>query len=540
MTDLLTNEEMGRADRRAVELGVASLDLMENAGRAVADAAWAHLQAGDEVAVLCGPGNNGGDGFVAARLLAERGCSVSVALLGDVATLKGDAGQVAGFWQGSILPLHSDVLHRPKVIIDAMFGAGLTRDVDGLVAEVIGAVNARDVSVKVIAVDVPSGLDGNTGQQRGTAIRADETVTFMCLKPGHVLLPGRSLCGRITIADIGIPGDVLAEVGSGASAIDGGAARQMSGLFPWREPGAHKYTHGHAVVVSGAAFQTGAARMAARGALRIGAGLVTVASPIGALPENAAHLTAVMLKPCAGARALAEILQDKRKTAVLIGPGAGVGAETAGMVIAALASGAAVVLDADALTSFAEQEEGDGEGRGIGFGFTSKAHIARHTRQDLFHAIAANVGRPVVLTPHEGEFKRLFPDLADMPSKLDGARAAARRSGAAVILKGADTVTAFPDGRSVVNANAPPWLATAGSGDVLAGFLTGLLAQAVPPLEAASMAVWLHGECANVLGPGLVAEDLPEALPGVLAALSRNRGEADALVPHPWRYMPPR
>lgn len=540
MTDLLTTEEMGRADRRAVELGVPSLELMENAGKAVADAAWAHLQVGDEVAVLCGPGNNGGDGFVAARLLAERGCSVRVALLGDVASLKGDAAQVAGRWPDSVVPLHPDVLHRAQIIIDAIFGAGLARDVDGLVAQVIGAVNAREAAVKVIAVDVPSGLDGNTGQQRGTALRADETVTFMCLKPGHVLLPGRSLCGRITIADIGMPKSVLSEVGSGASAIDGHAEQQIARWFPWREAGAHKYAHGHAVVVSGPAFQTGAARMAARGALRIGAGLVTVASPTSALPENAAHLTAVMLKPCAGARALSEILHDKRKSAVLIGPGAGIGGETAGMVIAALASGAAVVLDADALTSFAEAEAGDGEPGGIGFGFTSKAQVARHTRQDLFHAIAANARRPVVATPHDGEFRRLFPDLAGLPSKIDRARAAARRSGAVVILKGADTVTACPDGRSVVNANAPPWLATAGSGDVLAGFLSGLLAQAMPPFEAACTAVWLHGECAKVLGPGLIAEDLPEALPEVLASLSRTLDETGARFPHPWRYMPPR
>ena len=531
MIDLLTTEEMGRADRRAVELGVPSLTLMENAGKAVADAAWAHLQAGDQVAVLCGPGNNGGDGFVAARILAERGCDVTVGLLGNKSALKGDAAEMAARWAGEVVPLQDTAKRNAEVIIDAIFGAGLSRDIDGELAQTIRNLNERSLKTKLISVDVPTGIDGNTGAERGVALRATETVTFACLKPGHVLMPGRHLCGRIIVADIGIPSDVLREVGSGAVAIGVESANLIGGSFPWRRFDTHKYAHGHAVVMSGPAFQSGAARMAARGALRIGAGLVTVASPSSALPENAVHLTAIMLKPCESAHTLSEILQDKRKNAVLVGPGAGVGRETAAIAIAALNSGAAVVLDADALTSFADQTREEGESGAVGFGFTSRTEAVRHTQQDLFDAIGANIERPVVLTPHDGEFARLFPDIAAFPSKIERARSAAQRSGATVILKGADTVIACPDGKVTVNTNAPPWLATAGSGDVLAGYVAGLLAQLMhapdktyhPANLAAMIAVWLHGECANLLGPGLIAEDLPEVLPNALAALLQAR-----------------
>lgn len=518
--ELLTTEEMGRADRRAVELGVPSLTLMENAGRAVADAAWAHLQAGDKVAVLAGPGNNGGDGFVAARLLAERGCEVLVALHGSREALKGDAAEMARRWTGAVVPLETSALRSAKVVVDAIFGAGLARDVDGVVAQVIRAVNERvSADGKVIAVDVPSGLDGNTGAERGVALRADETVTFFRLKPGHVLYPGRKLCGRITVTDIGIPDAVLTDLGSNAKVLADGNADDIAFLIPWRKSDGHKYDHGHAVVVSGPAFQSGAARLAARGALRVGAGLVTVASPPSALPENAAHLTAVMLKPCGSSRALADILADPRKNAVLLGPGAGVGSDTADMVLTALGSAAAVVFDADALTSFAERQDNRDEASSIGFGFTAKAKSSAPSREALFEAIRAKPGRPVVLTPHEGEFGRLFPDMTATPSKLQRARAAAARSGAVMISKGADTVIAAPDGRAAINTNAPPWLATAGSGDVLAGFVSGLLAQRMPAFDAACTAVWLHGECAKLVGPGLIAEDLGEVLPQVLRRL---------------------
>lgn len=532
MTQLLTTEEMAAADRRAVELGVPSMTLMENAGRAVADAAWRHLQKGDRVAVLAGPGNNGGDGFVAARHLQERGCEVVVALLGERSALRGDAAEMAQRWHGDVVALDPAFAKGAKVIIDAIFGAGLARDVDGVAAQTIRVINDRRNGAKVIAVDVPSGLDGNTGAERGVAVRADETVTFMCLKPGHVLMPGRVLCGPVSVADIGIPAQAMAEASHGMWVLDDVSASEFARYFPWRTAAAHKYDHGHAIIVSGPAFQSGAARLAARGALRIGAGLVTVASPPSALPENAAHLTAIMLTPCANARALAEILGDTRKNSVLIGPGAGVGTETCELVLATLQSDAAVVLDADALTSFAMTATDSDEN--VGFGFTSKNKAMARGPDALFAAIGANADRPVVLTPHDGEFRRLFPDLADVPSKIARVREGARRSGAVIILKGADTVVAAPNGLAAVNTNAPPWLATAGSGDVLAGFVTGLLSQRDTPLKIDSailpavISVWLHGECANLLGPGLIAEDLPETLPQVLGRLYAAQKETGA------------
>ena len=533
--ELLTTAEMAEADRLAVVAGVPSLTLMENAGRAVADVAWQRLKRGDTVLVLCGPGNNGGDGFVAARLLKERGCEVTVALLGARDGLKGDAAVMAALWDGPIEHSFASPAGDFALIIDALFGAGLSRDLDGVAAELVHAINAAGSrGVPVVAVDVPSGLDGTSGLAGGHVVQATETVTLFRRKPGHLLMPGRALCGAVTVADIGIPDPVLGAVDPRASA---NAPALWLSRVPHPNLDGHKYTRGHAVVMSGPAHATGAARMAARAALRIGAGLVTVASPTSALPENAAHLTAIMLKPCPSDKAFAEILSDARKNAVLIGPGAGVDNpndkgpnllrlmedSTNGKVInALLGSSAAVVLDADALSSFATHSDVDQSGQTFGFGFVPMGNTPGqppHRAKLLFDAIRARSERSVVLTPHEGEFKRLFPDLADSPSKLDRARKAADMSGAVVILKGADTVIASPDGRTAINENAPPWLATAGSGDGLAGFVAGLLAQGMPVFEAACAAVWLHGECANVFGPGLIAEDLAEVLPQVLRRL---------------------
>ncbi len=581
--ELLTTEEMGRADRLAVEAGVPSLTLMENAGRAVAEEAARMVPPGARIAVLCGPGNNGGDGFVAARLLAERGYDVSVASPTPLSALQGDAAVMAGRWTG---PTEVERWPAPLVaaaapdgggltlIVDALFGAGLSRAPDGDFAAAIKLVDdAATAGAGVLAVDVPSGLDGTTGQAAGAVVRAARTVTFFRRKPGHLLLPGRTLCGDVVVADIGIPASVLRAfssplvgedqgggngrtsaaglsptpspqgAGLGRSATSGVPQSPPPGLphegggegqrlairtfanslvlwgsaYPWPRLDGHKYTRGHAVVVSGPAFATGAARLGARAALRVGAGLVTVASPTSALLENAAHLTAIMLKPCANAKALAEMLADERKTALLIGPGAGIGEETRALVEVALCSGPACVLDADALTSFVVD---DGALRG-GFGFTASGKPAASGPEALFAAIKGNEQRAVVLTPHEGEFKRLFGALPG--SKIERARKAAEVSGAVVILKGPDTVIAAPDGRAAINDNAPPWLATAGSGDVLAGLVTGLLAQGMPAFEAASAAVWMHGDAACRVGPGLIAEDLPECLPAVLADLYAAR-----------------
>ena len=489
MNELLTTGQMANADRLTIEAGVPAEILMENAGRAVAAATLA-LNRGREVLVLCGPGNNGGDGFVAARHLAAAGRRVRVASLGDPSRLTGDAAEMAARWTGAVEPLSADTIGNVGVIVDALFGAGLSRPIEGLVAAVVEAVNRS--GLPVVAVDVPSGVDGTSGAIRGIAVRAARTVTFFRLKSGHLLLPGRELCGELKLAQIGIEDGVLEEI---APETYANGPRLWGDRLPRPRPQSHKYDRGHALVVSGGPWNTGAARLSARAALRIGAGLVTVASPTGALPSNAAHLTAVMLTEAEGVAGLARALEDARRNAVLIGPAAGVNEETRRRVQVTLGARRPVVLDADALTCFADEPA------------------------QLFRAISADADRPVVLTPHEGEFRRLFKD-ADIEAgdtRLERARAAARTSGAVIVLKGADTVVAAPDGRAAINADAPAWLATAGSGDVLSGMAVGLLAQTMPAFEAAAAAVWLHGAVACDFGPGLIAEDLSERLPAVLA-----------------------
>ena len=463
-TEILTPEEMYRADALAAAAGVPTLTLMEHAGRAVAEEIIRRYGARPTL-VICGPGNNGGDGFVVARYLKQWGWPVRLALLGDAAKLKGDAALMAARWDG---PVEQGVsIGDAELIVDALFGAGLSKDFPDDLAD---AVNGS--GCPVVAVDVPSGLDGLTGQPRGAAIVADVTVTFFRLKPGHLLMPGRELCGDLVVADIGIPTRVL-------DAICPSAFVNADILLPDLDPAGHKYGRGHAVVVSGGPLHTGASRLAARAALSSGAGLVTISGSPAALAIHAAQVSAIMLSDAD----LASLLADRRKNAVLIGPAAGVGGETRDKVETVLRSGAAAVLDADALSSFAEE------------------------RERLFRLIGMGQGRGVVMTPHEGEFRRLFD--VDDASKLDRARKAAALSGAVIILKGADTVIAAPDGRARINVNAPPSLATAGSGDVLAGIVTGLLAQGLDPFEAACSAVWLHGDAADRHGPeGLTAETL--------------------------------
>jgi hydroxyethylthiazole kinase-like uncharacterized protein yjeF len=489
MDELLTTADMAEADRLTIEAGTPGPTLMERAGRAVADAVARAHPVGARVLVACGPGNNGGDGFVAARVLAERGFRVEVALLGAREALRGDAAGAAARWSGPVMALQAAEPWRADVVVDALFGAGLQRDLAGEAAAFVTRLN--ESARPVVAVDVPSGLDGNTGLVRGSAVAATETVTFFRRKPGHLLLPGRLLSGRVRVADIGIQPAVLGRLAirswENTPALWGDALRQP-------DPAGHKYGRGHAVVVSGGPAATGAARLAARAALRAGAGLVSVATPPSALAINAAALTAVMVKEAEGAPGLAALLADRRLNAVVVGPGCGVGEGTRRTVAAILAAGPAVVLDADALTSFAG----------------SAADLA---------GLIARSGGPVVATPHDGEFARLMDghdDILTLPSKLERARAAAARLGAVVVLKGPDTVIAAPDGRAAVNANGSPWLATAGSGDVLAGMAGGLLAQRLPAFEAACAAVWLHGAAGSHVGPGLIADDLPEALPAVL------------------------
>lgn len=498
MIELLSAAEMARADRLAVESGVASATLMENAGRAVADEVARRFPDKETVLVLCGPGNNGGDGFVAARHLLERGYKIRLGFDGDETRLPEDAAAMAARFSGRREALRPEILAGADVVVDALFGAGLARPIEGKLAQLIESVNGS--GRPVVALDVPSGIDGTTGEVRGSAVRAVATVTFFRLKPGHLLLPGRPYCGELSVAGIGIPDSVLAEIEPKTFANQ---PELWLADYPWPKEDGHKYARGHAIVFSGPAFSTGAARLAARGALRIGAGLVTVASPRDAVTINASQLTAIMVREADAARGLKALLDDRRKNAVLIGPGVGVGERTKDMVLVALGSGGAVVLDADALTSFAGKPD------------------------ELFTAISGRAA-PVVLTPHDGEFARLFSDLAALP-KLDRTRQAAARSGAIVALKGADTVVAAPDGKASINATTSPWLATAGTGDVLAGMVLGLLAQGMPVFQGTSAAVWLHGAAARAFGPGLIAEDLPEILPKVLRvlqSLAKNAGGA--------------
>ena len=509
--ELLSVAEMTQADRLAVAGQGSGLELMERAGRAVAAEASAMLGGPASVLIACGPGNNGGDGLVAARLLRDQGYRVRLALFGPREALRGDAAAMAARWGGPCELLTPDLVGSAgDLIIDALFGAGLSRPLEGMAGLIVGAINASGKAV--VSVDVPSGLNGSTGAADGPCVEATRTVTFFRLKPGHVLLPGRELCGKVTLADIGIPATTLEQI---APRTFLNRPALWSKAFPRQQARAHKYLRGHTVVISGPAESTGAARLGARAALRIGSGLVTLAGSAAATAINATHSTAVMVKALASDAALADFLSDQRRNAVLVGPGAGVGSATAATVLSALAAAPAVVLDADALTSFAAAAE-DSEVRAVGFGFVVRDLEPPPSGQSLFQAVRARTA-PVVLTPHEGEFKRLFGELPG--SKLDRARMAAERSGAVVLLKGADTVVAAPDGRAAINDNAPGWLATAGSGDVLAGFISGLLAQRMAAFEAACAAVWLHGACGKTFGPGLIAEDLAETLPQVLSGL---------------------
>jgi len=483
--ELLTTAEMARADALAVKAGVASLTLMENAGAAAADEIMRRFTK-RPVCVLAGPGNNGGDGWVVARHLSERGWDVWVEYLASPLALKGDAAVMASRCAGHAAPIAAGG-REPGLFVDALFGAGLTRRLDGEALRL--ARESCRFADRIVAIDVPSGLDGTTGEPLGEAFHAALTVTFFRRKPGHVLMPGRALCGEVVVRAIGIPVESLEEIAPTAWV---NSEKLWGGVFPKPGIGTHKYARGHTLVMSGGPWASGAARLAARGALRIGSGLVTVASPTAALPSNAAHLTAIMLTPCDGAIDLERLLKDERKNAIVLGPGMGVSAATRAQVDVALRSNVAAVLDADALTSFADSTDA------------------------LF-----KLGRDkLVMTPHAGEFARIFPGVLDAdpkPGRLEAARTAARRAGAVMVLKGPDTVIAAPDGRAAINENAPVWLATAGAGDVLSGFIAGLMAQGMPAFEAACAGVWLHGAAANRIGRGLIAEDLPEALPGAFS-----------------------
>jgi len=473
---------MGRADAAAIAGGTPGRVLMEAAGRAVAACVSSHYLR-RPVLVLCGPGNNGGDGFVAARHLEQAGWPVRLALLGDASALKGDAAWAAGGWSGPVLPMSPSLLDGKPLVVDALFGAGLSRPIDGVAAQVIERIN--EFALPVVAVDVPSGLSGDTGQVMGMAPTAERSVTFFRAKPGHLMAEGLKRCGVLEIVDIGIPSSVLAEIGA---RLWRNAPPLWASCLRRGTVNDHKYARGHLTILGGERA-TGAARLAAAAARRGGAGLVTIAAPRAALEIYQMAEPGNLVVEANTAEAIAELLKDTRRSGFLIGPGSGINARTRDSVLVVLAASRATVLDADALTVFAEDPK----------------------------ALFAAIRGPVLMTPHEGEFRRLFPDLGNIASKVERVREAARRSGAVVLLKGPDTVVAAPDGRAVINVHAPSSLATAGSGDVLAGIAAGLVTQGATPLAAGAAAAWLHGESAyRFRHPGLIAEDLLNGLPEAL------------------------
>ena len=498
MHELLTPAAMAQADSLTIAKGLRGSVLMERAGRAVADAALATKP--QSVLVLCGPGNNGGDGYVAARLLAGRGLAVRVATSKSVKALSGDAALAAQAWDQPVVSFDDLDFSSCDLVIDALFGAGLTRPITDDYAQVIDRLNQS--GRPVLAVDVPSGVDGRSGQVLGPAVRAEYCVTFFRAKPAHYLYPGRALCGSLTMADIGIEDAVLSQ-------IQTPFYRNHPDLWMHNWPDypatAHKYHRSHVLVCSGGVEQGGAARLAARAALRGGAGLVTIASPTDALASHAAAVQAIMVRRCDGIKDWCQLLADHRRHVLVIGPGLGLFPEETETIRQMIAEGVrakrALVLDAGALTAYA------------GAADLLKAELAGNGLRDA----------PCVITPHEGEFSRLFSqqdDILHPPSKAERALAAARYLDCVVVLKGADTVIASPDGLMRINDNAPAWLATAGTGDVLAGLVAAFLAQAVPACDAAAMAVYVHGLAGQRGGRYLVADDLEALLQPCLQELA--------------------
>ncbi|MER9694466.1 NAD(P)H-hydrate dehydratase [Mesorhizobium sp. M0179] len=494
--ELLSPTEMAEADRLAIAAGpLDGYGLMKRAGEAVAAVVLARYPAASRVHVLCGPGNNGGDGYVVARLLEETGVDVALWVSGEPRA-GGDASIAAAQCLLERKPLAAFAAEPGSLIVDALYGAGLSKDISGDAARAVDSAARQSV----VAVDLPSGVSGDSGDILGTAFRADITVTFARKKPGHLLLPGRDRCGEIVVADIGIGDDIIAQVAP--RAFENKPAFWLDAL-PVPAVDAHKYKRGHVGVFSGGPSATGAARLAALAAARSGAGAVTVLSPANAMQVNATHLTAIMLRKADAIEDVQDFLGDRRSSSFVLGPGFGVGDKARDFALAVLGRTRqeggveGLVLDADGITSF------------------------RNAVSTLFEAAGRPDAPALVMTPHEGEFGRLFPDIADDKSlsKLAKARAAAARSNATVIYKGADTVIAASDGRAAINANGAPWLATAGSGDVLAGIIAALLAQGMLPFEAACAAVWIHAEAGSRFGPGLIAEDLPLALVPVLREL---------------------
>lgn len=498
--ELLSPTEMAEADRLTIAAGpLDGFGLMRRAGEAVAAVVLARYPQASRVHVLCGPGNNGGDGYVVAGIL--RDSAVDVLLWASGPPRAGsDAALAASQCPVKPRPLAGFVAETGSIVVDALYGAGLSKPLAGDAASAVDRVT--ELNLPVVAVDLPSGVSGASGEVLGRAFHAEVTVTFARKKPGHLLLPGREMCGEIVLADIGIGDETIAR-------LEPRTFENLPALWLRHVPvpavDTHKYKRGHVGVFSGGPSATGAARLSALAAARSGAGAVTVLSPANAMQVNAAHLTSIMLRKADTVPDLHDFIGERRPSAFVLGPGFGVGEKARDFALAVQSAGRhgaaggidGLVLDADGITSF------------------------REAPNLLFDAARLPDAPALVLTPHEGEFARLFADISGdkILSKLDRARAAAERANAVIIYKGADTVIAAPDSRAAINGNGAPWLATAGSGDVLAGIIAGLLAQGMPAFEAACAAVWIHAEAGGHFGPGLIAEDLPSALAPVLREL---------------------
>ncbi len=489
-TALLTPEQMDVADKLSVKANVSSLMLMENAGRAVAEIVADSVKDASQllgpIVIIAGPGNNGGDGFVAARYLETWGYPVQLYNISDSTELSGDAKVMADRWQGEMLPATPECIKGASVIIDAMFGTGIARPLGGLAAQMVDASNRATSALKV-AIDLPSGLCGATGQIDGACFQADLTVTFFALKPGHLLIPGRYYCGgldHIHLVDIGIAEDVLSDI-MPKTAIN--TPELWQGYYSQPSPVGHKYDRGHVLVLGGKEPTLGASRLTALSALRSGAGLVTLAAHSDSYNIQATALTDVMVKRFDSGFGFLGIVEDPRMKVIAIGPGAGIGEKTAETVLGVLSKGRVCVVDADAISSFGG-------------------------RVDLLKGHKGTL----IMTPHEGEFARILPDLAKDMSRIEGAKAAAELLNAVVVLKGPDTIIASPHGHAVINVNAPAWLSVAGTGDVLSGIIASMVAQGMPPFEAACAGVWFHSSAATDAGKGLIASDLIESLRTVM------------------------
>ncbi|RED53338.1 NAD(P)H-hydrate dehydratase [Aestuariispira insulae] len=481
--NILTVAQCYQADQEAMARGITGETLMEAAGAAIAREILARWPSG-KAAILCGPGNNGGDGFVVARLLKEAGWQVVVGLLGEWSQLRGDASTMAQRWGEDVRPLTVEILDGATLVVDALFGAGLSKPVEGIAAETLEAIG----QVPVVAVDVPSGLHGDSTEILGTARPADLTVTFFRPKRAHRTYPGALHCGEVVVADIGIPAEVLDQIAPTLWENDLELWRDRLPRPGWRD---NKFSRGMLAMAAGVEM-TGAARLAARAAQRAGAGYVLLASPEKASTLYRVSLESVVVKGYRDTLGYSEIISDERVNACLIGPG--LGTDFGGMekVLATLRREVPTVLDADALSLF----EGNSE------------------------LLFENLHGGCVLTPHAGEFKRLFPEFGG-EDYLALALAAAKKTGAVILLKGANTFIASPEGEIIVNTGASADLATAGTGDVLAGLIAGILAQTGEPLLSASIGAWMHSRAGKLAGPGLIAEDLSPLIPKILNEINR-------------------